>query len=149
MSQSNYSKCERGTQEFPSDLVEKVIGIVKEPRLKVEYTTERKLGLFNMPLLDNVDENYTTVLDCLIEEMEEAIESAKAIKKITRNKRECQYLSVSEQDDFFYHQLQIADLHMALSFNFLKAAEVFDLDLVRVQKELVMKYKDRRYYAEE
>ena len=81
MSQSNYSKCERGTQEFPSDLVEKVIGIVKEPRLKVEYTTERKLGLFNMPLLDNVDENYTTVLDCLIEEMEEAIESAKAIKK--------------------------------------------------------------------
>ncbi|WP_207736291.1 hypothetical protein [Fusibacter ferrireducens] len=81
--------------------------------------------------------------------MKKASESAKAIKKMTRNKRACQYLSVSEQDDFFYHQLQIADLHMALSFNFLKAAEVFDLDLTRVQKELVMKYKDRRCYAEE
>ncbi|MBF4693969.1 hypothetical protein [Fusibacter ferrireducens] len=52
MSQSNYSKCERGTQEFPSDLVEKVIEIVREARLKVEYTTDRELGLFNMPLLE-------------------------------------------------------------------------------------------------
>lgn len=147
VSQSNYSKYERGDTEIPTDLVEKVINIVKEPRLKIEYVTERRLGLFNLPLLDNIDENYTTVLDCLIEEMEEAIQCANLIKKISRNKKSILELSKSDQMDFFKHQLQIADLIMALNFNFLKAAEIFDLDLNKVQLELLMKYKQKNYYS--
>lgn len=148
VSQSNYSKYERGTQEVPPDLVGKLINIVKEPRLKREYIVSRNLGLLNVPMLDNIDENYTTILDCLIEEMQEAIASAEILKKLTRNKRSCEYFSKSEQEEFFKHQLQILDAYMALDVNSLVVVELFDFDIALAEKELHRKYKAKRYYLE-
>lgn len=146
VSQSNYSKYETCDIRMPTDLVEKVVSLLNDPKLKIEYANEMRLGIFNIPLLNNIDDNYTTVLDSLVEELEEATISANAIKRITRNKKSQHELSKDEYILFFMHQLQIADLITALNFNFLKAVEVYGLDLKRLEKEAIMKYKSKKYY---
>ena len=146
VSQSNYSKYETRDIRMPTDLVEKVVTLFNDPKLKIEYVSEMRLGIFNIPLLNNIDDNFTTVIDSLIEELNEARISAEAIKKITRNKKSKHDLTSDEQTLFFMHQIQIADVITALNFNFIKSCEVYDLDLKRLEKEAIMKYKNKKYY---
>ena len=146
VSQSNYSKYERGDTELPSDLLEHIVIVMEEPVLRREYAVERKLTLFNLPLLDNIDDSFSTVIDALIEELGEAREHACIVKKLARNKRCREDFSDKEWQQFFISQLQVADLMMALDLNFIKANERFRLDLNLVEKELMMKYRKKHYY---
>lgn len=148
ISQSNYSKYERGEVIIPHDISENVMTVLKEPRLKYEYQVNNKLGILNLPLLDNIDENYITVIDCLIEELHEAADSAEVIKKLLRNKKSKDEIGELDFELMCSHQLQIADVYMALNINFIKVAEQFGLDLVLMEKELVMKYRQKKYYTE-
>ena len=145
VSQSNWSKYENGQRPIPDDVAIMAIDVLKNPRLKVEYSLDKRAGLLNIPLLNNVDENAVTVLDALIEESEELLINARALKRVIRNKKTNEDFSQSEWAIVMKCEEQIADVIPALKLHFITMAENFNLDPNRLALILKAKFKRKKY----
>lgn len=145
VSQSNFSKYENGLRPIPDDIAIATIEALKNPRLKVEYSLDKKAELLNIPLLNNVDENVVTVIDALIEESEELLVNARALKKLVRNKKSSEDFTLSEWDVVMKCEEQIADVIPALKLHFITMAEKFNLDPNRLALILKAKFKRKKY----
>lgn len=144
--QGNMSKYELGDRTIPDDIALSAIRVLRDPRLLVAYEHEKQSNLINMPLLNNVDENAVVILDVLVEEAEELIASAQALKKLLRNKKSREDFSQSEWQQLVKCEEQIADLSPAMKLHFVVMAEQFDLDLERLSLSLKAKCKTKKYY---
>jgi len=98
-----------------------------------------------MPFLNNVDDNEVVVLDAVIEEAQELIVNAMALKKIIRNKKSRDDFTLSEWECLVKCEEQIADLFPALKLHFVVMAEKFELDLERISLILKAKFKRKKY----
>lgn len=143
--QSAWSKYENGTKPIPDDVAIKAMEILKNPRLKIAYESEKQSDLISMPFLNNVDENAVVILDAVIEEAEELIINARALKKIIRNKKCREDFTLSEWECLVKCEEQIADLIPALKLHFVVMAERFGLDLNRISLILKAKFKRKKY----
>jgi transcriptional regulator with XRE-family HTH domain len=143
--QSVFSKYENGIRPFPDDVAIKSMRFLKDPRLKIAYEYEKQSNIINMPLLNNVDENAVVVLDVFMEEATEAIESAKKLKKLVRNKKSRNDFSDGEWAQYMDEVEQIADLSPAMKVLFVAMAEQHGLDPDVISLRLKAKCKSKNY----
>jgi transcriptional regulator with XRE-family HTH domain len=141
--QSRISAFETGS-EIPTDIAAKISTLFNSPRLKLAYSIDYGCELISIPYLDRVNEDVATVIDVIIEESEEVIIAGKELKKIVRNKKSADQLSTAEIERIFYLEEQIADLIPCLRLHFVLMAEVFDLDISKLERRLLTKFKEKR-----
>lgn len=141
--QSRISEFESG-HEIPTDIAVKISNTLNSPRLKLAYTIDYGCELISIPYLDNVNEEVGTVIDVIIEESEEVVLAGKELKKLIRNKKSLDQLSPVELERVFYLEEQIADLIPCLRLHFVLMAEVFNLDIEKLEKRLFMKLKKKK-----
>lgn len=144
--QSNMSKYELGEYPIPDDIAQRMIKELKSLRLKVAYKMEKQASIISMPLLNNVDENPTVLLDVLVEEAKEMIASALVLKKLIRNKKSRDQFTDSEWQQVLKCEEQIADLSPALDLHFVVMHEIFDLDSNQLSLIIQEKCKSKNYY---
>ncbi len=145
VSQSNWSKYESGEIPIPGDVALKVLEVLNDSRLKTVFQYERKLGVLNLPVLTEVDENPYTVLNVVIEEAEELLSNAESLKKMIRNKKEGHGFTEAEWQRIFVYEEQICDVVLAINTHLIRMKEVYGLDLSRLEKRLCMKLEMKKY----
>lgn len=145
VSQGAWSRYESRELPVPSDVANKLTTVLKSPRIKAEYAYQEKGALFNVPLLNNVDDNPVVVVDSLMKEARELIDHCEELKKLLRNKRCRENLTDIEWGRVLCCEEQIADMFPALKLHFIKMVEVFDLDLERLEKVIQLKLKTKKY----
>lgn len=145
IAQSTWSKYESCKVPMPNDIAHRAIQILQSHRTKAEYNFNQRIEFFNVPVLNNVDENSVVILDSLIEELEEAIESCKELKRLLRNKRNREHITENEWDKVLICEEQIADLKPAIKLHQIKMIEDFDMDLEKLEKIIQIKLKTKNY----
>lgn len=145
VSQGMWSRYENGELPIPIDIANQLTKVFKNPRIKAEYVYQERGALFNVPLLNNVDDNSIVVLDSLIKEAGELIEHCRELKIILRNKRSREDLSDLEWDRIMSCEEQVADIFPALKLHFIKMVEEFDMDLEQLEKIVQAKLKTKKY----
>jgi len=138
--QSRISAYESG-EDVPGDIVSNLSRILNSPRLSVAYAAEKRVDVINIPTLVNVNEDVINVLDVVMEEAEEVLTAGKMLKKLIRNKKSKEDFTDMEMEKVLQYEEQIADLIPCLRLHFIRMAEVFDLDIKRVEQRMVMKLK--------
>ena len=142
--QSRISAYENG-EYIPADLAVSISRVLKSPRLKHEMSIDKKIQVLSIPILNNVNEDPVVIIDSLIEEANELIESSIALKKMIRNKRSALDLVAMEVEKILELEEQIADIIPCVQLHFVRMAECFALDLDRVEKRMLMKLKKKNY----
>ncbi|KNF08529.1 putative transcription factor [Gottschalkia purinilytica] len=145
VSQPMYSKYENCKAPIPDDIALEIAKKLKSPRLMAEYFFQNKSEFFNVPVLNNVDDNAIVVLDSLIEESTELIKYSQELKKILKNKKDRTELTVLDWETVMKCEEQIADIFPALKLHFIKMAEEFELDLSKLEKKIYQKLKYKKY----
>ncbi len=145
VSQANWSKYETGELDMPEDVVLRTLTILDDARLKAVYQHERGTGVFNMPVLTCIDENPYTVLNVVIEEAEEMIQSAESLKKLIRNKLCHQEIPEKDWIEIMKCEEQICDVQLALQIHLIRMHEVYGLDLKRLEARMMAKLRDKNY----
>ena len=138
--QSRISAYESG-EEVPGDLVASMAKVLNSPRLSVAYAADKRIDVINIPSLTNVNEDVVNVLDVVMEEAEELILAGKKLKKLIRNKKCRADFTEIEMDSILTYEEQIADMIPCIKLHFVRMAEVFDLDISRVEQKMIMKLK--------
>lgn len=138
--QSRISAYEAG-EEVPGDIVSNLAKVLNSPRLSVAYAADKRVDVINIPTLVNANEDVVNVLDVVMEEAEEVLEAGKKLKKLIRNKRSKEDFTEIEMEKVFMYEEQIADLIPCIRLHFVRMAEVFDLDISRVEQRMIMKLK--------
>jgi transcriptional regulator with XRE-family HTH domain len=144
--QSRISAFETGS-EIPTDIASRISTLFNSPRLKLAYSIDYGCELISIPYLDCVNEDVATVIDVIIEESEEVVVAGKELKKLIRNKKSADELSAIEIERIFYLEEQIADLIPCLRLHFVLMAEVFDLDISKLERRLLMKFKNKKFIS--
>lgn len=145
VTQSTWSKYENGKVPIPHDIANNAIRVLKSRRIKAVYAYEVKSEFFNVPLLNNVDDNSIVVLDSLMEESTELIDSCIILKKLIKNKKFRSDLTSEQLETFNHCNEQIADIYAALKLHFLNMDEHFDLDIDLLEKKVYKKLKVKKY----
>ena len=145
VSQANWSKYENEEMAIPADVVLNVLSVLDDSRLKMVFAYEHRLGVLNLPILTEVDENPYTVLNVVIEEAEELVSNAESLKKMIRNKKDGHGFSEAEWQRIFVYEEQICDVLLAINTHLIRMNEVYGLDLGRIERRLVMKLESKRY----
>lgn len=84
VSQAKWSKYENGEIDMPEDVAMKTLIILGDARLKAIYQHEKGIGVFNTPILTEIDEKPYTVLNVVMQESLEMIRSAETLKRLIR-----------------------------------------------------------------
>ncbi len=145
VTQSTWSKYENGKVHIPHDIANSAIKTLRSKRIKAVYAYEMKNEFFNVPLLNNVDDNPIVVIDSLIEESTELIESCHHLKKIIKNRISREELTPKQLKQFENCQEQIADIYPALKLHFLNMYEHFNLDMDLLEKKVYQKLSEKKY----
>lgn len=148
VTQATWSMYESGKLRIPDDILSSLTAKLKDPRLTAYFVFDRKRELFNSPMLDNVDDNPIVVLDCMIEEAAELIESASMLKKLLRNK-EREDLTEKEVESMIFGEEQIVDLLPCIKLNLVRMNEIYGLDLQALEEKVNLKYKYKKYVKSE
>lgn len=141
--QSRISAYESG-EIVPNDIAINIIKVLNSPRLTMALSSERKSEVVNIPSLNNVNENVVNVLDVVMEEAEEVLIAGKALKKIIRNKKNKEDFTNLEMEQVMILEEQIADLLPCVRLHFVTMAEVFGLDIGRIEKRMINKLKRKK-----
>lgn len=142
--QTRISAYESG-EEVPSDIAINIIRVLNSPRLSLALSATKRSEVINIPILNNVNEEVVNVLDVVIEEADELITAGNKLKKIIRNKKSKEDFEDHEIEEVLKLEEQVADLIPCLRLHFVTMAETFDLDIDRLEKRMVMKYKRKKY----
>lgn len=141
--QSRISAYENGA-EVPTDIAINIIKYLNSPRLSLALSADRRSEVINVPLPNRVNEDVVNVLDVVMEEAEEVLTAGRELKKMIRNKSSRSDLTDIEYNRMLQLEEQIADLVPCLRMHFVRMAEVFDLDIKRVESRLVLKFKQKK-----
>lgn len=142
--QSRISAYERG-EDIPADVAVNISRVLNSPRLKQAISFEKKSQVVCIPLLNNVNEDPVVIIDSLIEEAEELIESAIILKKLIRNKKGPEDIEPFELEKILDLEEQIADIIPCTQLHFIRMAEVFKLDIGRIENKMIMKLKKKKH----
>ncbi len=145
VTQSTYSKYESGELPIPDDVVRSSIDFFKSPRLAAQAQSEKGLGVINIPILNNINDNTVAVLDSLIEEATEMIVFASELKKLVRNKKSIVDLTNIEIETIHKCEEQIADLYPALTLHFITMNEQLGVNLKMVENQMINKLRMKKY----
>jgi transcriptional regulator with XRE-family HTH domain len=140
--QSRISAYEAG-EDIPNDIALNIIRILNSPRLSLAFSELRKSEVINIPVPTNINDDVVNVLDVVMEEAEELIVAGAALKKIIRNKKTPSDFSNIEMDEVLKLEEQIADLIPCLRVHFIRMAECFNLDISRLEKRMIQKFKSK------
>jgi len=140
--QSRISAYERG-EEIPNDIALNIIRVLNSPRLSLAFSDKRKSEVINIPVPTNVNDDAVNVLDVVIEEAEELILAGRSLKKVIRNKKSKEDFTDFEIEDVLRLEEQIADLIPCLRLHFIRMAETFGLDIARLEKRMINKFKQK------
>lgn len=102
---SNY---ERGVARIPKDVVSKAIRVLGSRKLQAQKCFECQVNALAMPYLDKVDMHPMTVLNVLLEELEEAKYALKTLE--LANKRSGRDLTDQDRESMAYAAEQSVDL---------------------------------------
>ena len=141
--QSRISAYENG-EDIPNDVALNIINVLNSPRLSLAFSDLRKSDVVNIPMPHNINDDVVNVLDVVMEEASEILEAGNSIKKIIRNKKSKSDFTEQEMEDVLELEEQIADLIPCIKMHFVRMAEVFDLDIGRLEKRMIMKFKKKK-----
>lgn len=145
VSQANWSKYENGDIDMPEDVAMKTLMILGDARLKAIYQHEKRIGVFNTPLLTEIDENPYTVLNVVVEESLEMIRSAETLKRLIRNKKRASDFTDAQWAEIMVCEEQICDVMIAVETHLIRMSEVYGLDLKRLELRMLAKFRDKKY----
>jgi transcriptional regulator with XRE-family HTH domain len=145
VTQAAWSKYENKERSIPDDVAKRMAEIMKSPRLMNEYLYEKKAEFFNVPVLNNVDDNIIVVLDTVIEEATELIRNTQELKRTMKNKKSAEQITSLEWDVIMRAEEQIADLIPAIKLNFVVMVEKFGMDIKSLEDRLNRKLKIKGY----
>ena len=143
VSESAASRYGIGDRNIPEDVIVNIAKNGRLDELKIAYKAEKKLGIINVPLMNNIDNN----LQCMIvriakEEMEEARQAMWNISELTMNRKE---LSKDETEDLYKYMEQVADLIPGIENFLVRLEQVFGVNLEKLDAKLCEKFKQRHY----
>ena len=141
--QSRISAYESG-EYIPNDIASNIARVLNSPRLRLAYSVETRSEVVNIPQLTNVNDDVVNVLDVVVEEAEEVVCAGTKLKKMIRNKKSRGDFTDIEMEEILKLEEQIADLIPCLRLHFVRMAEVFDLDIERLEKRMIMKLKRKK-----
>lgn len=144
VAQCRISAYENG-ESIPNDIAIEISRALKSPRLRQAISYELRNQIISIPILNNVNDDPIVVLDSLVEEAGELIESSMKLKKLIRNKTSFENLTEVELEKIMSFEEQIADIIPAVQLHFVRMAEIFDLDISRIEKRMLMKLKKKKY----
>ncbi|MDF2545798.1 MAG: hypothetical protein K0R93_696 [Anaerosolibacter sp.] len=145
VTQAAWSKYESKERRIPDDIAQKVAEIFHSPRLINEYLYEKRAEFFNVPILDNVDDNVIVVLDTVIEEAAELIKHSQQLKRLLKNKKSGDQIPKHDWEEIMKAEEQIADLIPAIKLNFVVMVEKFGMDIKSLEDRLNRKLKMKGY----
>lgn len=122
VSQPSYARYEARQAPIPQDVVYRIAEQLNFPRLILEYNNENRIGLFNTPFLDKVDDHYFVVASRMEKELSEAVEAVKQIKELLINKTE---LSNEELEQLYTFEYQIADVVTCTNMHWVTLTKYF------------------------
>lgn len=141
--QSRISAYENG-EEIPNDVALNIINVLNSPRLSLAFSDLRKSDVVNIPMPSNINDDVVNVLDVVMEEAAEILEAGNSLKKVIRNKKCREDFTDQEMDDVLELEEQIADLIPCIKMHFVRMAEIFDLDISRLEKRMYAKMKRKK-----
>lgn len=144
VAQCRISSYENG-EDIPIDIAVKISRVLKSPRLRQAISCAEKDQIISIPILNNVNDDPAVILDSLVEEAGEMIESSMKLKKIIRNRNTLDDLTEVELENVMAFEEQIADIIPAVQLHFIRMAEIFGLDISRIEKRMIMKLKKKKY----
>ncbi|MBB6218217.1 transcriptional regulator with XRE-family HTH domain [Anaerosolibacter carboniphilus] len=145
VTQATWSKYENKELPMPDDVVERAAAVLNSPRIIAEHLYEKGSEFFNVPVLNNVDDNVLVVLDSLIEESAELIKHTQTLKKLLKNKKSRDQFSSQQWEEVMSAEEQIADVLPAIKLHFITMAEQFELDIKSLEKRMNRKLRSKSY----
>lgn len=147
VSQAVWSMYEMKKRPFPGDIAHRAAKILKNPRLLAEYVYENETEYFKVPVLNNVDDHLMTILNCIEEELEEAIAAVKRNKQLLKNKSKDEQFTESEWDKIIENEMQIVDVMPAIRLYHVRMEEMFSkYNLKDLEKRHIDKMKSKGFY---
>lgn len=132
-----------GERNIPEDVVVNLARNGGLEELKSAYRVERKLGIINVPIMNNIDDNLQCMtLRIVREEIPEAVEAFWSISDLIMNKKS---LSNSETEELYKHMEQIADLIPAIETYLVKLKRNFNISLERLDMTECQKFREKCY----
>ncbi|MFZ5352772.1 MAG: helix-turn-helix domain-containing protein [Bacillota bacterium] len=145
VSQPVISMIENEQMSAPMDLLHKIPEVLDDACLKAEISFSAGVEFFNVPTLKHVDDNPKNVLEVLIEEMSEALQSIQAIKRLLKNAKPGQELDENAKSKVYEHEEQIADLYAALKMHFITMDRAYGIKLKDIEIRINHKLKRKGY----
>lgn len=147
VSQSVWSMYEKKKRPFPGDIAHKTARILKSPRLLAEYVFENETEYFKVPVLNKVDDHLMTILNCMEEELHEAIDAVKRNKQLLKNKNRDEQLTIADWDKVIENEMQIIDVMPAIRLYHIKMEELFNkYKISELEQSHIQKMQSRGYY---
>lgn len=147
VSQAVWSMYEMKKRPFPGDIAHRAAKILNNPRLLAEYVYENETEYFKVPVLNNVDDHLMTILNCIEEELEEAIDAVKRNKQLLKNKSKDEQFTESEWNKIIENEMQIVDVMPAIRLYHVRMEEMFGrYNLKELEKRHINKMKSKGFY---
>ena len=144
-SQSQLSRYEAGKKAVPDDIISNIIRLTKSVTLIQTNAVIRKVALYNIPPLNNIDTRIMTVLHVFEKESLEAADAALQMRNLCLNKRSKEDFKPFEYEELLKHIEQMVDLYSAINVLTLVAHDQFGVDPDEIAKRLTLKYIDKKY----
>jgi len=144
-SQSQISRYESGEKRVPDDVMSSIIRVTKSVTLIQAHAVERKVALYNIPPLNNIDTHIMTVLHVFEKESLEAADAALHMRNLCLNKRCKDDFKAFEYEDMLRLIEQMVDLYSAINVLTLVAHDQFEVDPDVIARRLTIKYIDKEY----
>lgn len=147
VSQAVWSMYEMKKRPFPGDIAHRTAKILNNPRLLAEYVYENETEYFKVPILNNVDDHLMTILNCIEEELEEAITAVKRNKHLLKNKIKDEQFTEEEWDKIIENEMQIVDIMPAIRLYHVRMEEIFSrYNLKELEKRHIRKMMSKGFY---
>jgi hypothetical protein len=146
VSESAASRYGIGDRNIPEDVIVNIARNGGLDELKIAYRAEKRLGLINVPLMNNIDDNIQCmILRIMTEEIPEAVEALKRISSLTMNKKE---LNMNEIEVLYKQMEQVADLIPGIETFFIRLKQIFNISLEKIDLIECEKFKQKQYVVD-
>lgn len=146
VSESAVIRYKNGERNIPEDVIVNLSKNAGLDELKMAYKAEKKLGIINIPIMNNIDDS----LQCMIvriakEEIPEAVKAMWDISNLIMNKKE---LTKNEIEDLYKCMEEIADLIPGIETFLVRLKQVFGVSLDKLDMTLCQKFKQKHYVVD-
>lgn len=132
-------------RKMPEDILTNAIRILNSPRLKYQKCYECSVCNWVMPWLDQVDTHPHTVLFVFERELQEALDAAREVRKLTTNKWGSEDMTKTEQTELGQAAEKFQNIRTTVDMLMGVLVQRFGIQMDTIGKRHYQKIVDRKY----